>query len=128
MKATMIAGLALLGVVLVSGGGAQAAVVDGTLSLDSSAALSANGRAIVVGGELQCDAGQRVTVTVNPASGTPNALGKTAFACTGEPQRFELTVRMRGNGVKFEDIGSTVLFARADTGDDVDSWSGVVSW
>jgi len=128
MRAVITAGLTMLGLVLLGASVADAAVDDGTLALGASAALSANGRAIVVSGELRCEAGQRVRVTVNPMSGVPDALGKTAFVCSGEAQPFELTVRMRGNGATFADVGSAQLFARADTGDDVDSWTGDVAW
>jgi hypothetical protein len=108
-------------------GVASAAIGDGTLTLDANATMKPNGRAIVVTGSVQCDAGQRVKVTANPMK-DPKALGRTSFACTGEVQSFELTVRMRGNGMKFSDMTQTQLFVFANTGDDVASDTVTVGW
>lgn len=79
-------------------------------------------------GSVTCDAGERVRITVTPISGTPNALGRTSFACSGGPQSFDVTVRMKGDGTKFSDMHETQMFVAATTGDGVDSGTFDVTW
>ena len=108
-------------------GTAAAAIMPDSLTLDSDATMKANGRAIVVNGWVQCHPGQRVKITANPVIG-PTALGRTSFACSGDRQSFEVTVRMRGNGIKFSDMGSTQIWVNAFTDDGFQSESGPVNW
>ena len=79
-------------------------------------------------GSVECDAGQRVRITANPASGTPNALGRTSFACSGARQSFEVTVRMKGSGTKFFDMNFTQLWVNAFTDDDIETATPIVNW
>ena len=131
MKTTLLAAaVAALGIIAGGSATVSAAVMDGTLQIDEAATLKPNGRAIVVTGEVQCDAGERVQVTVNPAAGTPKAVGRTAFSCDGTMQSFELVVRMKGNGTKFSELASSSVqvSGHAASGGDADSVVQTVSW
>ncbi len=127
MKRLLVAATVAVGLTLLGGiGTASAGASD--VTLDGSATLRPNGRALEVTGTVTCTAGERVKVVVNPMSGL-TAVGKTAFVCDGSVQSYALTVRAHGK-TSFADVGSGPMqFAvLAGTRSGTTSGNAMVSW
>ncbi len=128
MKRLLVAATVAVGLTLLGGiGTASADAWD--VTLDGSATLKPNGRALEVTGTVMCTAGERVRVVVNPMSEL-TAVGKTAFVCDGSVQSYALTVRAHGK-TSFADVGTGpmqfAVFATTRVGS-VSSGNAMVGW
>jgi hypothetical protein len=117
--------VALAGVVVVPS--AMARVVRNTI--DPLGVVSDDGRHLVVTGPIQCDAGQKVFVTVTVTQRTTGAVaeGFTRIACSGESQQWEVHAAAKGREVFEEGLATAVALARtSDRGDSDDAHQWLV--